>query len=124
VFRESFLEQGEMSRRAEDVLISGMPQFTAGAVRCARGCGHQGARVKRPSTLEHIRDLWTLNGVRSTCTAAIWRNDFGLELRVENNGDLVESRLSRVGEGPLLLIADQVKANLIEQGWTEQPNAT
>jgi hypothetical protein len=38
-------------------------------------------------------------------TAAIWRNDVGLELHVENNGELIESRSSRVGEGPLLLIA-------------------
>jgi hypothetical protein len=37
---------------------------------------------------------------------------------------LIESRLSRVGEEPLLLIADQLKANLIEQGWTETPNAS
>ena len=59
----------------------------------------------RPPTLEHVRDLWTLRGITSNVTAAIWRNDFGLELRVENNGDLVESRLSRVGEAPLLLIA-------------------
>jgi hypothetical protein len=37
---------------------------------------------KRPPTLEHIRDLWTLHWSQSDCTAAIWRNDFGLELRV------------------------------------------
>ncbi|HEV2670620.1 MAG TPA: hypothetical protein VGU74_05975 [Gemmatimonadales bacterium] len=54
----------------------------------------------------------------------IWRNDFGLELRVELAGELIESRLSRVGEAPLVLIADQLKANLIEQGWFETPNAT
>jgi hypothetical protein len=34
---------------------------------------------------------------------------------------LIESRLSRFGEAPLLLIADQLKANLIEQGWFETP---
>jgi hypothetical protein len=45
----------------------------------------------------------------------IWRNDFGLELRVENNGDLVDSRLSPGSEAPLLLIADQMKANLTEK---------
>jgi hypothetical protein len=56
-------------------------------------------------------------------TAAIWRNDFGLELRFEHGGELVESRLSRVGEAPLLLIADELKTNLIEQGWFEPPNA-
>jgi hypothetical protein len=39
-----------------------------------------------------------------------------LELRVEHGGELIQSRLSRFGEAPLLLIADQLKANLIEQG--------
>jgi hypothetical protein len=43
---------------------------------------------------------------------------------VENNGELVESRLSRFGEAPLLLIADEVKANLIAQGWCEVQKAT
>jgi len=31
-------------------------------------------RQKRPPTLEHVRDLWTLHWMQSTCTAAIWRN--------------------------------------------------
>ncbi len=35
---------------------------------------------KRPPTLEHVRDVWTLHGVQATCTVAIWRNDFGLAL--------------------------------------------
>jgi len=48
---------------------------------------------KRPSTLEHVRDLWTLHGITSDVIAAIRRNDFGLEPCVENNGELVESRL-------------------------------
>ena len=34
----------------------------------------------------------------SKCSAAIYRNDFGLELRVDLAGELVESRLSRFGE--------------------------
>jgi hypothetical protein len=78
----------------------------------------------RPPTLEHVRTLWTLHGIQSNCTAAIWRNDFSLELRVEHGGELIESRLSRLGEAPLLLIADQLKANLIAQGWFEVPQAT
>jgi hypothetical protein len=49
---------------------------------------------------------------------------FGLELRVLHRDELVESRLSRVGEAPLLLIAAEMKANLIEQGWFELPNRT
>jgi hypothetical protein len=75
-------------------------------------------------TVKHVRDLWRLRGGQSDVTAAIWRNDFGLELRVEHGGELIQSRLSRVGEAPLLLIADQLKANLIAQGWTELPNRT
>ena len=37
---------------------------------------------------------------------------------------LSAARLSRFSEAPLLLIADEVKANLIGQGWFETPNAT
>jgi hypothetical protein len=32
-----------------------------------------------------------------------------LELRVEHGGELIESRLSRHGTEPLLLIADQIR---------------
>jgi len=77
---------------------------------------------KRPPTLEHVRDLWTLRWMESNCTAAIWRNDFGLELRVLHGDELIESRLSRFGEAPLLLIADELRANLMEHVWTETPN--
>lgn len=42
---------------------------------------------KREPLLEHVRDVWTLRYVETNCTASIWRNDFGLELRVENNGE-------------------------------------
>jgi hypothetical protein len=42
---------------------------------------------QRLPTLERVRDLWQLRGITSNVTAAIWRNDFGLELRVENNGE-------------------------------------
>jgi hypothetical protein len=79
---------------------------------------------KREPLLEHVRDLWTLRGITSNVTVAIWRDDFGLELRVENNGELIESRMSRVGEVPLLRIADQIRTNLMEKGWTEPTNAT
>jgi hypothetical protein len=57
---------------------------------------------------------------QSDVTAAIWRNDFGLELRVLHGDELIDSRF---GEAPLLLIADEVKANLIAQGWCEVPPA-
>ena len=68
---------------------------------------------KREPTLEHVRNVWTLRYIETDCTAAIWRNDFGLELRVLHGDELIESRLSRLGIEPLLLIADQIKANLI-----------
>jgi hypothetical protein len=79
---------------------------------------------KREPLLEHVRDVWTLRYVETNCTAAIWRNDFGLELRVEHGGELIESRLSRYGIEPLLLIADQIRANLIAEGWFDPQNAT
>ena len=72
-------------------------------------------------TLEHVRDVWTLHGIMSIATARIYRNVFGLELRIELAGELIESRLSRGGEEPLILIAEQAKAELLEQGWLEQP---
>jgi len=82
-----------------------------------------GPRPRLP-TYEHVRDLWTLHGIQSTVTAAIWRNDFGLELRVDHGGELVESRLSRFGEEPLLEIAEQLNADLVAQGWFEGPPPT
>jgi hypothetical protein len=54
-------------------------------------------------------DIWT-----SSKEPALRRsggNDFGLELRVLHGDELVESRLSRVGEAPLLLIADESESN-------------
>jgi hypothetical protein len=74
--------------------------------------------------LQHVRDVWTLQGIMSIATAKIYRNVFGLELRIELAGELMESRLSRFGEEPLLLIAEQAKAELLKQGWFAQPNAT
>jgi hypothetical protein len=56
-----------------------------------------------------VRPGITPRGAQSDVTAAIWRNDFGLELRVEYGGELIQSRLSRYGIEPLLLIADQIK---------------
>jgi hypothetical protein len=83
-------------------------------------------RIPPPEPLlEHVRDLWTLHGIQSKVTAAIYRNDFGLELRIDLAGELMQSQLSRFGEQPLILRADRVKAELIEQGWFANPtNAT
>ena len=79
---------------------------------------------KREPLLQHVRDVWTLRYIETNCTATIWRNDFGLELRVEHGGELIESRLSHYGIEPLLLIADQIRTNLIAQGWHELTNTT
>jgi hypothetical protein len=82
------------------------------------------APQKPEPLLEHVRDVWTLRYVETNCTAVIWRNAFGLELRVEHGGELLESRLSRYGIEPLFLIADQIKANLIAQRWFDPSSAT
>jgi hypothetical protein len=79
---------------------------------------------KREPLLEHVRDVFTLRYIEANCTARIFRNDFGLELRVEHGGELIESRLSRYGIEPLLLIAEQIRSNLIAQGWHNPTNAT
>jgi hypothetical protein len=54
--------------------------------------GHHPAHEGREPLIEHVHDLWTLHGVMSNVTAALWRNDFGLELRIEHPGELIESR--------------------------------
>jgi len=74
-----------------------------------------------------VRDVWTFRYIETNCTAAIWRKDFGHELRVEHGGELIESRLSRFGEELLLLIAliaDQSKPICLAQGWFDRQNAT
>jgi hypothetical protein len=69
---------------------------------------------KREPRLEHIRDVWVLHGIERKCVAGLYRTTF-----------LVESRLSRYGEAPLLLIAEEAKQDLLKHGWTELPlNAT
>ena len=45
---------------------------------------------KREPLLEHIRDLWVLHGITSKCVAGLYRNDFGIELRVHLGDDLIE----------------------------------
>jgi hypothetical protein len=76
---------------------------------------------KRPSRLEHVRDLWVLSGIQSKCVAGLYRNDFGIELRIHFGNELLESRLSRYGEAPLILIAEEAKQELLKQGWAELP---
>jgi hypothetical protein len=75
--------------------------------------------------LEHVRDLWVLHGLESNCSAGLYQTTFGVELRIHQNNELIESRLSRYGEEPLLLTAEQAKQNLLKLGWTElRLNAT
>jgi hypothetical protein len=48
-----------------------------------------------------------------------------IKLRLHLGNELVESRFSRCGEAPLLLIAKEAKRNLLKDDWTELPlNAT
>jgi len=72
---------------------------------------------KREPLLAHLRDVWVLHGIESNCVAGLYQTTLGIELRIHQNNELVESRLSRYGIEPLLLIADQIRTNLIAQGW-------
>ena len=74
---------------------------------------------KREPLVEHLRDLWVLHGIESNCIAGLYQTTFGVELRIHQNNELVESRLSRYVEAPLILIAEQAKHNLLKLGWTE-----
>jgi hypothetical protein len=66
-----------------------------------------------------------LHGIERNCVARLYRTTFGIELRPHLGNELIESRLSRYGEAPLLLIAERAKQNLLKDGWTELPlNAT
>ena len=42
-------------------------------------------------------------------------------MRIELARKLIESRLSRIGEEPVILITEPAKSELLEQGWLEQP---
>jgi hypothetical protein len=66
-----------------------------------------------------------LHGIERKCLAGSYRTTFSIELRLHLGDELVESRLSRYDEAPLLLIAEEAKRDLLKQGWTELPlNAT
>jgi len=58
-----------------------------------------GGRRYNPARVR--RNASTLRYIDANCTAPIWRNDFGLELRIEHGGELIESRSSRYGIEPL-----------------------
>ena len=69
--------------------------------------------------------MWALHGIERNRVAGLYRTTFDIELRLHLGDELIESRLSRYGEGPLLLIAEQARQNLLKGGWTELPlNAT
>lgn len=64
-------------------------------------------RCVRPEPLvEHIRDVWVLHGIERKCVAGLHRTTFGRELRLHLGDELIESRLSRYGEVPLLVRID------------------
>ena len=42
-------------------------------------------------------------------------------MRTHQGNELIESRLSRFGAAPLILIAEEAKQNLLKLGWTELP---
>jgi hypothetical protein len=67
--------------------------------------------------------VWVLHGIERKCVAGLYRIIFGIDLRLHLADELIESRLSRNGIEPLLLIADQIKADLIAQGWFDPANA-
>jgi hypothetical protein len=50
---------------------------------------------KRKALLEHVRDVWVLHGIESNCVAGLYQTTFGIELRIHQNNEMVESRLSR-----------------------------
>ena len=52
--------------------------------------------------LEHVRDVWILHGIESNCIAGLYQTTFGVELRIHQGNELIESRLSTYGEEPLL----------------------
>ena len=103
-------------------LSASRPRYDLAACRIR---GHHQVRKKREPLLEHVRDVWVLHGIERHCVADLYRTTFGIELRLHLGDELIESRLSRYGEEPLLLIAEQAKQNLLKDGWTELPlNAT
>ena len=92
--------------------------------QCLTSGRHRAHGNPRP-LLEHIRDVWVLHSIERTCVAGLYRTTFGIELRLHLGDEQVESRLSRYRETPLLLIAEEAKQDLLNQGWTELPlNAT
>ena len=68
--------------------------------------------------LELVRTLWMMrSAVGKEITAAIYAVATGQELRVSLGPELVESRLSRTGDGPLEARADELSALLVSKGW-------
>jgi hypothetical protein len=51
---------------------------------------------KQEPLLEHVRDLWVLHGIESNCIAGLYQTTFGIGLRIHQNNELIESRLSKV----------------------------
>ena len=81
-------------------------------------------RVDRtPAKLELVRVLRTMRStVGKEITAAIYAVATGRELRVSLGPELLESHLSRGGDGPLEARADELSALLVSKGWAVPRN--
>jgi hypothetical protein len=81
-------------------------------------------RPKPAPKLELVRTLWTMNRPpNKPMTAALYELKSGRELRVHVGSDpnnLVDSLLSREGDLPLTFRADELRAVLLEQGWSSR----
>jgi hypothetical protein len=60
--------------------------------------------------------VWLLRGIESNCVAGLYETTLGIELRVHQCNELVESRRSQYGEPPLILMAEQAKRELLKLG--------
>jgi hypothetical protein len=70
-----------------------------------------------------MRHLWTVRKSEPdrSITAGVYRNPYGRELRIhwgERPDNLLDSLLSRTDDAPLEFRANELRAVLLEQGWT------
>lgn len=76
-----------------------------------------------PPAPQLMRHLWTVRNSSPdrSITAGIYRNEYGRELRIhwgERPDNLLDSRLSRTDDAPLEARANELRAVLLEQGWS------
>src|SRR6185436_4217345 len=69
--------------------------------------------------IEFSRSLWTMRStVGKEITAGIFNVATGRELRIALGEELLESRLSRGGDGPLEARAAEIRTLLSTRGWS------